>query len=123
MNFASKSPTRFDFGENWDAFSRKALNRESVRQAKEDFQRLLEGIPLENRSFLDIGFGQGLSLLTAASGGARCLGIDINARCLQVLSQNRETFFPDIPGEQIGWLQGSILDPELIRKLQLDSRA
>ena len=67
MNSVSKSPIQFDFGENWDDFSRKALNRENVRQAKEDFQRLLDGIPLENRSFLDIGFGQGLSLLTAAS--------------------------------------------------------
>ena len=123
MNSASKSSTQFDFGENWDDFSRKALNRENIRQAKEDFQRLLDGIPLENRSFLDIGFGQGLSLLLASSGGARCLGIDINTRCLRVLSENGKTFFPDIPSEQIGRLQGSILDPALIRKLQLDSRA
>ncbi|HWY93035.1 MAG TPA: class I SAM-dependent methyltransferase [Chthoniobacterales bacterium] len=123
MNSAPSPPTQFDFGENWEDFSRNALDSEKVRQAKEDFQRLLDGIPLENRSFLDIGFGQGLSLLSAASGGARCLGIDINARCLQVLSQNRKAFFPDIPDEQIGRLQGSILDPELIRKLQLDSRA
>ncbi|HEX7195146.1 MAG TPA: methyltransferase domain-containing protein [Chthoniobacterales bacterium] len=123
MNSVPQPPTQFDFGENWEDFSRNALDSEKVRQAKEDFQRLLDGIPLENRSFLDIGFGQGLSLLSAASGGARCLGIDINARCLQVLSQNGKSFFPDIPDEQIGRLQGSILDPELIHKLQLDSRA
>jgi 2-polyprenyl-6-hydroxyphenyl methylase/3-demethylubiquinone-9 3-methyltransferase len=115
--------TQFDFGENWEDFSREALNSEKVQQAKEDFQRLLDGIPLANRSFLDIGFGQGLNLLSAASGGARCLGIDINARCLQVLSQNARTFFPDISDEQIARLQGSIIDPEIIRKLQLDSRA
>jgi len=89
-----QAPTQFDFGENWEDFSRSALDPEKVRQAKEDFQRFLNGIPLENLSFLDIGFGQGLSLLSAASGGARCLGIDINARCLQVLSQNRKAFFP-----------------------------
>jgi methyltransferase family protein len=123
MNSAAEPPTQFDFGENWEDFSRNVLDAEKVRQAKEDFQRLLNGIPLQNFSFLDIGFGQGLSLLSAASGGARCLGIDINARCLQVLSQNGKAFFPDIPYEQIGRLQGSILDPELIRKLQLDSRA
>ena len=51
------------------------------------------------------------------------LEFDINARCLRVLSENGKTFFPDIPSEQIGRLQGSILDPALIRKLQLDSRA
>jgi 2-polyprenyl-6-hydroxyphenyl methylase/3-demethylubiquinone-9 3-methyltransferase len=73
MNSAPSPPTQFDFGENWEDFSRNALDSEKVRQAKEDFQRLLDGIPLENRSFLDIGFGQGLSLLSAASGGARSL--------------------------------------------------
>jgi hypothetical protein len=101
MNSAPRLPDQFDFGENWEDFSRNALDPEKVQQAKEDFQRLLNGIPLDNRSFLDIGFGQGLSLLSAASGGARCLGIDINVRCLQVLSQNRKAFFPEVPDEQI----------------------
>src|ERR1700719_1657303 len=123
MNSSPSPSSHFDFGENWEDFSRNALDPKKVLQAKEDLQRLLNGIPLKDLSFLDIGFGQGLSLLSAASSGARCLGIDINARCLQVLSQNRKAFFPDLPEEQIGRLQGSILDPELIRKLQLDPRA
>ena len=115
--------TQFDFGENWQDFSRNSLDPEKIRQSREDFQRLLGGIPLENRSFLDIGFGQGLSLLLAASAGARCIGIDINSRCLQVLSENRKAFFPDVPDVQIERFQGSILEPESVRKLQLDSRA
>ncbi len=123
MNSALRPSTQFDFGQNWEDYSRKSLDLEKVRQAKSDFERLFSGIPLENRSFLDIGFGQGLSLLSAASNGARCLGVDINARCLQVLGENRKAFFPEIPDEQIGRVQGSILDPELIRKLQVDSRA
>jgi 2-polyprenyl-3-methyl-5-hydroxy-6-metoxy-1,4-benzoquinol methylase len=117
----SRSSVQFDFGKNWEDFSRNALDPEKVRQAQVDFQKLLSEIPLEGRSFLDIGFGQGLSLLSAASAGARCLGIDINPRCLQVLDQNRKTFFPDIGGERIACLQGSILDPESIHKLQSHS--
>jgi 2-polyprenyl-3-methyl-5-hydroxy-6-metoxy-1,4-benzoquinol methylase len=123
MNSALRPSTQFDFGQNWEDYSRKALDPEKVRQAKLDFARLFSGISLESRSFLDIGFGQGLSLLSAASSGARCLGVDINPRCLQVLSENRKAFFPEILDEQIARVQGSILDPELIRKLQADRRA
>ena len=109
---------QFDFGRNWDDFSKNALDPEKVRQAQADFRNLLEGIPLETRSFLDIGFGQGLSLLSAASAGARCLGIDINPRCLQVLDMNRKTFFPSITDEHIACLQGSILEPKSIKEIQ-----
>ena len=118
MTSAPRSPVHFDFGKNWEDFSRNSLDPEKVRQAQADFQKLVEGIPLENRSFLDIGFGQGLSLLSAASGGAHCLGIDINPRCLQVLEENRENFFPEIANERISRFQGSILDPESIQKLR-----
>ena len=93
MNSALRPSTQFHFGQNWEDYSRKSLDLEKVRQAKSDFERLFSGIPLENRSFLDIGFGQGLSLPSAASNGARCLGVDINARCLQVLGENRKAFF------------------------------
>ena len=41
--------TQFDFGENWQDFSRNSLDPEKIRQSREDFQRLLGGIPLENR--------------------------------------------------------------------------
>ena len=118
MTSAPKSPVQFDFGENWANFSRNALNSTKICQARADFQKLHEDIPLEGRSFLDIGFGQGLSLLSAASSGARCLGIDINPRCLQVLDENRKAFFPEVADENIARIQGSILDPESIQKLQ-----
>jgi len=122
-NSLPMAPTRqpsvqFDFGRNWDDFSKNALNSEKVQQAQADFRQLLEGIPLESHSFLDIGFGQGLSLLSAASAGARCLGIDINPRCLQVLDNNRKTFFPNIADERIDCLQGSILEPNSIKEIQ-----
>jgi SAM-dependent methyltransferase len=118
MMSTSQSPIQFDFGKNWEAFSKTALNRDRIRQAELDFQKLFEGIPLKDRSFLDIGFGQGLSLLSAALAGAICLGIDINPRCIQVLEDNRRNFFPEIAGDRISTFQGSILDPESIQKLR-----
>ena len=44
---------------------------ERVEQAREDFADLFGGIPLRDRSFLDIGFGQALSLLIATAAGTR----------------------------------------------------
>ena len=49
---------RFDFGQNWVEFSKHALDAKKVLQAREHFHDLMAGIPLRERSFLDIGFGQ-----------------------------------------------------------------
>lgn len=72
---------QFDFGENWFDYSKRALTPERIDQAKADLTVLTEGIELHNKRFLDIGFGQGLTLLTAASMGAKATGCDINPKC------------------------------------------
>jgi 2-polyprenyl-3-methyl-5-hydroxy-6-metoxy-1,4-benzoquinol methylase len=76
---------QFDFGQNWIDFSRHALTPEKVEQARHDFLRLFAGIPLNGKSFLDIGFGQGLNLLFAQEAGARIFGNDINPKCEEAL--------------------------------------
>src|ERR1700676_4527233 len=83
------SDEQFDFGKNWQAFSRDALTAQHVEQAKQAFVKLLEGIELKNQSFLDIGFGQGLSLLIAKALGARTVGCDINPLCADVFAENK----------------------------------
>ena len=50
---------RFNFGKNWQSFSKTALDDEKINQARNDFQNLFSGIDLKDKSFLDIGFGQG----------------------------------------------------------------
>src|SRR3954453_21753155 len=111
-------PKQFDFGKNWEEFSEHALTPAGVDQARRDFAALLEGIPLRDRSFLDIGFGQGLSLLLAASAGARAIGCDVNPLCVEVIEQNRARFFPELAAQEIPVVTGSILDPEVIEKLR-----
>ncbi|MEY2508019.1 MAG: hypothetical protein QOH01_2348 [Verrucomicrobiota bacterium] len=109
---------QFNFGENWREFSANALTAERVAEAKRDFVDLLRGIELKERSFLDIGFGQGLSLLTATALGARTVGCDINPLCAEVLRENRARAFPgDIDGE-VPVIVGSILDAQLVDALR-----
>ena len=56
---------QFDFGQNWLDFSNRALTSRRITEARMDFRTLFSGIDLKNKKFLDIGFGQGLSLLFA----------------------------------------------------------
>lgn len=108
---------QFNFGENWREFSTHALTAGRVEEAKRDFAGLLYGIELKDRSFLDIGFGQGLSLLTATAMGANTLGCDINPLCAQVLRENRTRGFAGEINNEVPVVVGSILDPEVVDAL------
>jgi len=111
---------QFDFGRNWAEFSRKALTPEHVEQARTDFYSLMEYMKLQDKSFLDIGFGQGLSLLIAAESGAQVVGLDINPRCAEVLAANRKFFSSLDIRTALPVVVGSILDPgkiALVRQL------
>jgi 2-polyprenyl-6-hydroxyphenyl methylase/3-demethylubiquinone-9 3-methyltransferase len=118
--------SRFDFGRNWKAFSENALSEARVEQARRDFRALLVGIPLRDRSFLDIGFGQGLSLLLASAEGAVAVGCDINPLCTEVLRENQRRFFPELSAPTIPVIIGSILDDSVavaLRRKAADSGA
>jgi SAM-dependent methyltransferase len=107
---------QFDFGKNWAEFSENALSAERIRQAAADFDALHAEIGgVGSRSFIDIGFGQGLSLLRAAALGASVLGVDINPKCGEVLRRNR-SFFPEIQHTDIPLVIGSILDERTVQR-------
>ena len=113
---------QFDFGKNWSEYSAKALSDARVRQAREDFVRLMTqgSVDLEGTSFLDIGFGQGLSLLCASASGAQAVGCDINPLCAEVLARNR-AHFPEDAKSAIPVVVGSILDNATVERLRLVS--
>jgi len=105
---------QFDFGQNWLNFSNRALTQEKIEAARKAFAALLSGVELGNRTFLDIGFGQGLSLLFAQEAGARVVGNDINPTCRKALSSTASTF-----GSSVDFpiVIGSILDSVTLDKL------
>lgn len=109
--------TQFDFGENWNNFSDNALSDIQLEQSERDFKTLINTDNLDNTSFLDIGFGQGLGLLNAAKLGAAVVGNDINPKCRLALSKNQR-FFNDINIETLPVIVGSILDTTTTQEIK-----
>ena len=108
---------RFNFGENWQSYAETALTGERVAAARADFRRLFAQVGLEGKSFLDIGFGQGLSICFAAEQGAVCQGIDLDPDNLKAFSLTFEHFdLPQKPQLHIG----SILDSATVQDLSRD---
>ncbi|RMG29913.1 MAG: class I SAM-dependent methyltransferase [Methanobacteriota archaeon] len=106
---------QFDFGKNWKEFSEKKLTSERIAQAETHFHELLSGVNLKEKRFLDVGFGQGLSLLLAHKAGAVVSGIDVNPTCYDVVEKNKQEMGIDEP---IDIRVGSILDDEIVKDLK-----
>lgn len=103
----------FDFGENWKEFAANALTPAAVEQARRQLQELLPD-ELKGKTFLDIGFGQGLSLTLASEREAKTTGIDINPKCAEALEITRNKL--QVAGET-EIIVGSILDPQVMGAL------
>jgi len=109
---------QFDFGKNWADYSAIALNAERASQAQEAFAALLAPAGgVAGKSFLDIGFGQGLSLLSAKAAGGRVLGVDINPTCEEVLRRNL-AYFPSCEHASVPVVIGSILDDRTVQRIR-----
>jgi len=102
---------QFDFGQNWKEFSAKSLSAKKVAQAAEHFSALMAEVPVAGKTFLDIGFGQGLSLLIAHQSGAVVTGLDINPKCAEVVEKNKPLLGVT---DEIETRVGSILDPAVL---------
>jgi 2-polyprenyl-3-methyl-5-hydroxy-6-metoxy-1,4-benzoquinol methylase len=75
----------FEFGKNWQSYSKKSLTPARMEQSRCAFRDLVTGIDMRDKKFIDIGFGQGLSLLAAAGMGAQVLGIDADKDNIEAL--------------------------------------
>jgi 2-polyprenyl-3-methyl-5-hydroxy-6-metoxy-1,4-benzoquinol methylase len=117
----AREMTQFDFGANWKAFSERELTRTHVDQAKQHFSQLFSGIELRGRAFLDIGFGQGLTLLIATLQGANTVGCEISPTCAAVLHDNQKRYFSELSERTIPIVLGSILDQSIVELLQMKS--
>ncbi len=103
-----KGEEQFDFGENWIGFAANALTDARVEAARKDFAKLLDGVPLRGRAFLDIGFGQGLTVLLAQEAGAVVTGADINPKCVKAYEHTKRKLAPGSADPRL--VLGSVLD-------------
>jgi 2-polyprenyl-6-hydroxyphenyl methylase/3-demethylubiquinone-9 3-methyltransferase len=106
----------FEFGENWLGFATKSLDTAKADQARKDFDQLIDGIKLAGKSFLDVGFGQGLTLLAAAERHAKVVGLDLDPKCVQAVKSSH-VFFPTVEMRSISIVSGSILDKKTLQTL------
>jgi SAM-dependent methyltransferase len=104
---------RFSFGKNWLSYSRVALDKKKIAEAREAFSSLTRGIELKGAQFLDIGFGQGLSLFLAAEAGADAFGIDVDPVCGEALEATQQ-FFPTVAHPR--FVITSILDDRFVQR-------
>lgn len=89
---------RFDFGANWQEYSRHALDEARLAEATRDLQDLVGADRLRGASFLDIGCGSGIhSLAAARAGAARVDGFDVNPRSVACSRENLRRFPPAPP--------------------------
>tara|TARA_Y100001960_G_C14765841_1_gene876909 strand:+ start:2322 stop:3116 length:795 start_codon:yes stop_codon:yes gene_type:complete len=110
----------FDFGSNWKHYSSRALTRFRVEGAREAFSVLTSGIELKSKSFLDVGFGQGLTAFCAAEAGAAVYCLDVNPRCVEALELTSQYFLPEVK-EKLNLISGSILSTNDVRQLRENS--
>jgi SAM-dependent methyltransferase len=106
---------RFRFGKNWQSYSKKALTPERVEAAREQFRTLLDQVELKGQRFLDIGFGQGLSLSCAAKEGTLAKGVDVDQDNLDAFANTKKIV--GIEGELPVEI-GSILDEAWVKTEQ-----
>ena len=85
---------RFEFGKNWESFSR-LIDADGIRQAEERLTAFLGSRDLSGKTFLDIGCGSGLHSLAALRLGAReILAIDLDTDSVSTTRAVLNKFWP-----------------------------
>jgi len=104
------SALAFDFGENWDHFSRDLVDADRLRAAAASLGDLVGRDRIAGARVCDVGCGSGLFSIAAATLGAGdVLGFDINARGIAVARRNLAQLAPEA-AERVRFQQGSALD-------------
>jgi 2-polyprenyl-6-hydroxyphenyl methylase/3-demethylubiquinone-9 3-methyltransferase len=103
----------FDFGANWEEFSKRRVDNRRLELACQSLQSLLEKESISGKTFLDIGCGSGLfSIAAHRLGATKVVGLDVNPRCIEISQANRDLLAPD---SSIEYHVASALEPEQLQ--------
>ncbi len=79
----------FTFGNNWQDFNARYLDRERIELAKKALTDFLGDI--KGKTFLDVGAGSGISSLAALQLGAKSVqSVDVDSECVRCCENLRE---------------------------------
>lgn len=104
---------RFRFGRNWKNYL-NYLDESQVQNSIKSLNNMLEDVDLNNKTFLDIGSGSGLSSLAAVRLGAKVTSFDYDIHSVKASKGLKEKF-----GIENNWIiqQGSVLDKNFLTSL------
>ena len=105
----------FSFGKNWNDFLRHRFDSDTIAAAIRDTSDFLDRSELKELTFMDVGCGSGLfSYAAHAMGAQHITSFDIDPFSVQCCLTMKER-----AGSPQNWdvFQGSILDPETLRRL------
>lgn len=106
---------RFGFGDNWQDFVTRRLDRDRIDTARAHLLDFLSRDRLDGLSVLDIGCGSGIHSLAAIEAGAASVhGFDYDPASVAASAEVRK-----IAGSPANWTieQGSVLDAAYLAKL------
>jgi SAM-dependent methyltransferase len=109
---------KYGFGKNWRTFLEKNFSEEHLLEAEKSLQSLLEGENPVGKSFMDIGCGSGLFSLAAwRLGVSQVISFDVDEESVGCCRHLANDFHGNDSRE---WriFQGSILDPEVVKKVE-----
>ncbi len=105
---------RFNFGKNWQHFSKK-IDEERIQEAMKSLSLMLDGINLSGKTFLDIGCGSGLFSLAARRLGAQVHSFDFDPDSVACTTHLKNRFFQNDTSWHIE--QGDILNGAYIQSM------
>jgi 2-polyprenyl-6-hydroxyphenyl methylase/3-demethylubiquinone-9 3-methyltransferase len=114
------SSLSFDFGRNWEAFSRAKVDAQRLEDARQSIVELVGEEGILGRSFLDIGCGSGLFSIAAAQlGASRVVGFDLSPTSVSASRENLNHLRDHLPigAPEPSFCVGSILDEGFLATL------
>ncbi len=110
----------FDFGRNWEAFSRAKVDAQRLEDARQATVDLIGGERIAGRTFLDVGCGSGLFSIAAAQlDASRVVGFDLNPTSVSASRENLDRLRDHLPAEasEPSFCVGSVLDEGFLASL------